>query len=138
MFLQYCNQTFQIPQHISHPVDVLQLHSTYTTVVSWQPLHPVNRFYCFQETFENLPAFPPFSGTATAGAVPWLQSASKPSGLQDLEASRQNSCDHDASQNNAWFHRNLRISCEKRHHSMYIEAKVTASSINFKVYQPRS
>ena len=92
-----CDQTFQIPQHISHPVDVLQLHSTYTTVVFWQPLHSVTHFHCFQETFGNLPQLAPFPGTTTAGAVPWLQSASKTPRLQDLEASRQDSCDHYAS-----------------------------------------
>ena len=27
-----CNQTFQIPPHISHPVDVLQFHSIYVTL----------------------------------------------------------------------------------------------------------
>jgi len=69
-------------------------------------MHPVNRFHCFQETAEIFP--PLLSATATAGAVPWLQWATKTPRLQDLEASRQDGCDHYASQKNVWLHRNLR------------------------------
>ena len=86
----------------------LRFHGTLATLGFQQPLHPVNRFYCFQETFENFLPLPPFSGTTTAGAVPWLQSARKIPTLQDLEASRQDSCDHYASWNHMWLHRNLR------------------------------
>ena len=88
-----------------------RFHHTLATLVSkcfQQPLHPVNRFHCFQETFEKLPPLSPFPGTATAGVVPWLHWATKTPTLQDLEPSRQNSCDHYVSQKKGWLHRNLR------------------------------
>ena len=90
-----CDQTFQIPPHISHPG-------------FQQALHPVKHFHCFQETLGS--PFAPFSGTATAGAVPWLQWSRKLPRLPDLEASRQDSCDHYASQIKiTWLRRNMRI-----------------------------
>ena len=93
-------------------------------------MHPVNPFHCFQETFEFVPPDAPFPWTATAGVVPWLHWASKTPRLQDLEALRQNGCDHYgvASQKPENFNVKKGI-----HHS--VQAKATASSINFKVYQ---
>ncbi len=109
-----CDQTsFQIPQHISHPG-------------FQQPSH----LHCFQETFEILPPFSPFSGTATVFVVPWQQWGKIPR-LQDLEASRQNGCKHYASrvasQKPEKFHE------KKRYHS--VQAKATASSTNFNFCQ---
>ena len=51
----------------------MSLFPCYKCGSSSQPLHPVNRFHCFQETFERVPPLAPFSRTATAFAVPWLQ-----------------------------------------------------------------
>ena len=90
-----CDHTFQTPKDISHPG-------------FQQPLHLVTHFHCFQETAKIFPPLPPFPGTATAGAVPWLQWARKIPRLQDLEASSQDSCDHYESQRNGWLHRSLR------------------------------
>ena len=93
----------------SHPViKHFRFHRTLATLGFQRPLHPANRFHCFQETVESLPPLAPFSATATAGVVPWLLWASKIPTLQDLEASRQDSCDHYASWNNVWLQRNQR------------------------------
>ena len=97
-----CDQTL----HIGHPG-------------FQQPLHPVTRFYCFPETFENRPPLSTFSGTATGGAVPWLQWASKIPTLQDLEASRQDSCDHYASWNNVWLRQRNFIKKDITNHCVY-------------------
>ena len=72
-----CVSTVDFLYH-SHPViKHFRFHRTLATLGFQRPLHPANRFYCFQETFENCLPVPPFSGTTTAGAVPWLQSARK-------------------------------------------------------------
>ena len=135
VFLQYCNQTFQIPQHIRHPVDALQLHSTYSTAVFWHSLHPVNPFCCFQETFETRPPLSPFSGTATAAAVPCQQDSKTPRSWGVTSKQLRSLMYLEVT---GGFTETCEISCEKRHQSMYIQAKDTASSLNFKVYQPFS
>ena len=105
---------------------------------SSQPLHPVNRFHCFQETFEILPPLPPFSATATAGVVPWLRWARKIPRLQDLESattSVKTAAIIHASRKDEWLHRNQKkFQCEQRQHKS-VQAKSHKTSTKFKVYQ---
>ena len=97
VFLQYCNQTFQIQQHISHPVCVAGAFHVYhlcflATIASGQPLLLLPR-NCFRLSSTSTILWDSHCWCGAMAVV-----SQQDVKTQDLEASRQNSCDHDSSQ----------------------------------------
>ena len=138
VFLQYCNQTFQIQQHISHPVCVAGAFHVYHLCFFGN--------HCIRSTPSTaskklFSTFLHFHHSLGQPLLVRCHGCSQPARRQDSKILRRHvktAAIMIHLKNNAWLHRNLRISCEKRHQSMYIQARATASSTNLKVYQLHS
>ena len=112
---------------------MLQLHSTYTTVVFGNHCIRSTPSTASKKLSKIVLHFHHFLGQPL---LVRCHGCCGPARLQDSKILRRhskNGCDHYASRNNVWLHRNLRnfIACEN--HS--VQARTTASSTNFKVYQ---
>ena len=116
------------------PCLYMSLFPCYKCSSSSQPSHPVNRFHCFQETFEKLLPLAPSSRTSTAFAVPWLQwitsKTPRSRGRDDETAATL-----DASWKKRWLHRNRRNFMWKKAPLGTRKTPLHFYSTNFKVGQ---